>query len=461
MRERFKEEFQNRYGEGLTDEELRVAAREEMIGRMQAQLKEEGIDVNGVTGVMEEMSKRNRELFKLPPYVLYVSRAFSTLEGIGLSVNADYSILQQCYPYLSKRLLSDNSPRSKNALKLMLFGGSNSVNAGTSAGGMFSPSKLLEMSDGLATYTTAVSDADNTEGAKQAQNALADVVLDPNGNYLQELLLEEAAKVTDAAIRDQFQKLKNSPPGRLFKTALKAPRDVVYRFVPEALRPLALPLSLPYDVVSRLVKAVGKDSADEASLQTVGTMWNAIEPQLRTAMTDGGFKLGNGVNEIESPVSPAMAMKNKSPTDLIKTTPSPPPSVLSQAPKLIANAAIELQKQVSDPKSQLRLTVEDPKFRERLPVVGTLTRKFGAILLERASSRLKSESSTTKVIDNKNGIIRNSNSDLNKGEIHQQDDSLSAVLTERLLLLTATAAQSAADIITPTTAFLKTDANVE
>ena len=65
-----------------------------MVGRMQEQLKQEGVDVNGVTNVMEEMSKRNRELFKLPPYVLYVSRAFSTLEGIGLSINEDYSILQ-------------------------------------------------------------------------------------------------------------------------------------------------------------------------------------------------------------------------------------------------------------------------------------------------------------------------------------------------------------------------------
>jgi len=26
--------------------------------------------VNGVTNVMEEMSRRNRELFKLPPFVL-------------------------------------------------------------------------------------------------------------------------------------------------------------------------------------------------------------------------------------------------------------------------------------------------------------------------------------------------------------------------------------------------------
>lgn len=41
----------------------------------------------GVTNVMEEVSRRNRELFSLPPYVLYVARAFSTLEGIGLSID--------------------------------------------------------------------------------------------------------------------------------------------------------------------------------------------------------------------------------------------------------------------------------------------------------------------------------------------------------------------------------------
>jgi hypothetical protein len=72
-----------------------------MISRMEEQLKQEGVDVNGVTNVMEEMSKRNRELFKLPPYVLYVSRAFSTLEGIGLSINEDYSILQVKYLFAS------------------------------------------------------------------------------------------------------------------------------------------------------------------------------------------------------------------------------------------------------------------------------------------------------------------------------------------------------------------------
>jgi len=83
IQQRVKEEFQERYGFDLTDEELRDKARNEMIDRMQQQLKDEGINVNGVTEIMEQMSRRNRELFKLPPYVLYVSRAFSTLEGIG------------------------------------------------------------------------------------------------------------------------------------------------------------------------------------------------------------------------------------------------------------------------------------------------------------------------------------------------------------------------------------------
>ena len=54
-----------------------------MLQRMEDQLASEGVDVNGMTSVMEEMSRRNKELFQLPPYVLYVSRAFSTLEGIG------------------------------------------------------------------------------------------------------------------------------------------------------------------------------------------------------------------------------------------------------------------------------------------------------------------------------------------------------------------------------------------
>jgi aarF domain-containing kinase len=65
--------------------------------------------------------------------------------GIGLSVDEDYAILQECYPYLAKRLFSDNSPRSREVLRSMLV----------SKNGLISPTKLLEMSEGFSTYTSS------------------------------------------------------------------------------------------------------------------------------------------------------------------------------------------------------------------------------------------------------------------------------------------------------------------
>merc|ERR1719230_2214364 len=177
-----------------------------MIQAMEKQLQSEGVDVNGVTNVMEEMSRRNRELFKLPPYVLYVSRAFSTLEGIGLSINEDYAILQECYPYLARRLLTDNSPRARAALRAMLYGPGESGGAEPSGttmtvasgqqipvlppkmeqvagshnsggGGFLSPDKLVEMTDGFTSYTAATADADTTKGLQEAGTAFVELLL--------------------------------------------------------------------------------------------------------------------------------------------------------------------------------------------------------------------------------------------------------------------------------------------
>merc|ERR1712138_291377 len=94
MQHRVRKELQDRHG-------------------MEDQVAKEGVDVRGVSNVMEEMSRRNRELFQLPTCVLYVVRAFSPLEGIGLSVDESYAILKECYPYLARRLFKDDSPRAR------------------------------------------------------------------------------------------------------------------------------------------------------------------------------------------------------------------------------------------------------------------------------------------------------------------------------------------------------------
>ena len=42
MQDRMKTEFKERYGNDLTDEELRLAARNEMVDKMKVQLSKEG-----------------------------------------------------------------------------------------------------------------------------------------------------------------------------------------------------------------------------------------------------------------------------------------------------------------------------------------------------------------------------------------------------------------------------------
>merc|ERR1712078_182796 len=55
-------------------------------------------------------------ILQIPTYFAYILRSFSILEGIGLSNNPDYQIVQGCYPYIARRLFNDDSERAKAAL---------------------------------------------------------------------------------------------------------------------------------------------------------------------------------------------------------------------------------------------------------------------------------------------------------------------------------------------------------
>ena len=60
--------------------------------------------------------------FRIPPYFALVIRAISVLEGIALVGNPQFAIVDEAYPYLSKRLLTDDSPRLRAALRYMVYG---------------------------------------------------------------------------------------------------------------------------------------------------------------------------------------------------------------------------------------------------------------------------------------------------------------------------------------------------
>jgi hypothetical protein len=350
---------------------------------VQEQLKAMGTNVNGVTNVVEEMSRQNRELFNIPPYILYVSRAFATLEGIGLSVEEDYSIIKQAFPYLSRRLLTDNSPRAKAALRSMIYGTSEErtpgarlvaaqpsprasqsvygyskpISSGGSARGL---AKLLEMSDGFSSYTASTADSDGDEGAREAQEALVELLTAEKGGYVQELMLEEAARLADAVVRERIAQAATWGPAETLGSMLRAPKAFF-----KSVLPFELPATLkaPADLLDELADLIpslaAPDEGDRATLDTLDRVWLKLAPRLleqqEARAASGGAQAAPG--SIDGMLAP------------------------------LGLSVEQLIPELSDPDSQLRTY---------MPRIGNLSRKFGIALLRRVAARVEVDGHTER-----------------------------------------------------------------
>ena len=60
--------------------------------------------------------------FRIPPYFALIIRAISVLEGIALVGNPAFAIVDEAYPFISKMLMTDSSPRLKAAFRYMVYG---------------------------------------------------------------------------------------------------------------------------------------------------------------------------------------------------------------------------------------------------------------------------------------------------------------------------------------------------
>jgi len=206
-----------------------------------------------LTAKIEQLQSDNADVFAIPDYFVYMSRAFSTLEGIGLSSDSNYAILKECFPYLAKRLLSDDSPRARGALRTLLYGG----------GDELSLSRLSEVAGGLESYTTSTtsvsaSTGTSDEGRKAAMEQLAAVLLSEDGNYVQSLLLKEAAGTLDATVRERLA-TATAPLRRLPR--LPTP--------PASLAPFARPLTLPLELASAALELQAVSQRDERKLENL------------------------------------------------------------------------------------------------------------------------------------------------------------------------------------------------
>lgn len=194
--------------------------------------------------------------FRIPPYFALVIRAISVLEGIALVGNPNFAIIDEAYPYIARRLMTDRSPRLRAALRYMVYGAGDSFDAenmidmlqalekfqairddgdGTAfkvdgvrgnrnlgQAGDFSGSQLVDISDRDAEQrfrvsggTQPVAAASTVNDEKTVREALR-FLFSPEGEVFREFMLEEIVTVVDASGRDALQELlKSSGLGRL------------------------------------------------------------------------------------------------------------------------------------------------------------------------------------------------------------------------------------------------------
>ena len=76
--------------------------------------------------------------FSIPPYFALLGRAVATLEGIALVGDPNYRIVMESYPFVSRRLLSDDRPAFQQALTEILYSSPSSSSSSPRSASSFS-----------------------------------------------------------------------------------------------------------------------------------------------------------------------------------------------------------------------------------------------------------------------------------------------------------------------------------
>ncbi|KAF4370850.1 hypothetical protein G4B88_012650 [Cannabis sativa] len=160
--------------------------------------------------------------FRIPPYFALIIRAIGVLEGIALVGNPEFAIVDEAYPYIAQRLLTDESPRLRNALRYTIYGKSgvfdaerfidvmqafeNFITAAKSGGGEDLNGDMAEL--GLMQRTTENAFPLMLPNLSQQEpvqtRAALGFLLSDKGNFFREFLLDEIVKGIDAVTREQL-----------------------------------------------------------------------------------------------------------------------------------------------------------------------------------------------------------------------------------------------------------------
>jgi len=125
--------------------------------------------------------------FRIPPYFALIIRAISVLEGIALKGNPQFAIVDEAYPYISNRLLTDETPRLREALQYMVYGKERT----------FDVDRMIDMLQALEKFVAVKEDGDGT--AFKVDGVRGGVDLGNAGDMKGTRALESAASPLESA----------------------------------------------------------------------------------------------------------------------------------------------------------------------------------------------------------------------------------------------------------------------
>jgi hypothetical protein len=216
--------------------------------------------------------------------------------------------------------------------------------------GALSPRKLVEMSEGFASYTAATTAVDK-DGAGQlaAATEFSKLFLDPEGSTLQDILVDETARFGDAATRAALRaSLVESVGAKAVASALRAPKELLqqsplYSILPGPLK--AALIDRPAEFPQLVAALLASSQEDERILTSAQELRDVLST--RVSSRPSADKDGHQA----SPIS------------------SSNPNNFEQVTSLFSN------------ESTRKMVVD------QLPGVGALGRRVGAGLLRRAAYR--------------------------------------------------------------------------
>jgi hypothetical protein len=282
---------------GLPDEDKIKEIRKELKGVKDMKLRREKFleasggaesKVGQLTRDLEGIQEKYGNIFQIPSYFGYILRSFSVLEGIGLASDKNYSIANECYPYVARRLLTDPSPETKRALEQLLYGAEGPKAA-------LSVRRVKQLAGAFGNYS-AMTGAPNGEGdddgferdvavastvastvvvgsekktpklSKGARDALR-LAFDPAGGPVQDILLRETARYAGASLSELAEAAASAPATAFVLSLARAQQSVA-----DTLGPNRPPVPTALELFQPLSRAARQTEADRETLRVAAEL---------------------------------------------------------------------------------------------------------------------------------------------------------------------------------------------